>query len=57
MDCTPPHTNVVLWLHGEDYVVILSKRATYTLLLSAYVLRPHRALTTEREWQAYWKLK
>lgn len=49
-------TNVVLWLHQHDFVVVLGERNGYTLLLSAYVLRPHRAKATERDWKSFWGL-
>ena len=49
------HTNVVLWLHAEDYAVVLSKRDTYALLVTAYCLAPRRAERFEREWQEFWQ--
>jgi len=48
------NTHVVLWLQGENFVVILAKRKDYYLLRSAYVLKPHRAKAFEKEWKQYW---
>ena len=44
-------TNHVLWLWEEDYAVILSERSHGYLVVSAYVLMPHRVKSFEREWR------
>lgn len=45
--------NIVLWYRPVNYVVILSKRNGYYLLLSAYTLTHHREKAFEEELKAY----
>lgn len=43
----------VLWLHGEDYAVILHERNGYFLLKTAFMVKPHKANEFERDWSAH----
>jgi hypothetical protein len=46
---------VVLWCRPHQYVVILEKRVSYYLLVTAYSIDRHREKTLEKEWNDYWK--
>lgn len=38
-----------LWVRPHDYAVIVEERATYMLLITAFIVEPHRRRTYERE--------
>lgn len=43
----------VLWLHQQDYAVILWERNGYYLLKTAFMVKPHRRQEFEREWRLH----
>lgn len=49
-------TRVPLWLHGEDYVVILEKRPDFYLLITTFCLLPGQKIKFAKEW-ADWEAK
>jgi len=52
------NTNVVIWAHQHDFVVVLGKRRNYFVLKTAYTgLQPHRRRKFERERQAFWEAR
>jgi len=47
-------TRVCLWLEQREYLVVLSRRKTYTLLWTAYpVTHSHRKRKLQKEYEAY----
>ena len=46
-------TRIALWLFQENYVVILDKRPTFLLLVTAFTPDPHQAETYQREWEEW----
>lgn len=46
-------TNLVLWAHEHDYVVILEPREDHAMLVSAYPLRGRRAQKLAKEYAAF----
>jgi len=42
-------THVVIWIEEADFAVVLAKRTTSLLLLSAYYVKPHRKADFLRE--------
>ncbi len=52
-------THVPLWLFNENYAVILQKRRnqetdeTFYLLVTTYCLKPNRAQSFQKEWEAW----
>lgn len=47
----------VLWLHEQEYAVILWKRNGYFLLKTAFMVKPHKQQEFERDWQSFTKGK
>ena len=43
----------VLWLHEHDYAVILWERNDYSLLKTAFMVKPHKKMEFERDWTAH----
>jgi len=46
-------TSWVLWLHEDDYAVILWERNGYYLLKTAFLVKPHKRQEFERDWKKY----
>lgn len=43
----------VLWLHEQDYAVILWERNGYYLLKTAFMVKPHKRMEFERHWNGH----
>ena len=41
-----------LWLHEQDYAVIVAERSEYSLLLTAFMVHSSKRQEFERDWQA-----
>ena len=46
-------TRTILWLEESDYAVVLAERNGFTLVWTAYVVKPNRAAQFRREYQAF----
>ena len=48
-----PNRNTVLWLPEENYMIVLSLRSSYYLLVTAYVHNEGKAKTNQKERRIY----
>lgn len=47
------NTNVVIWLEQENYMIVLSKRKDYYLLVTAYVHDKNKSIKNKKESNLY----
>lgn len=49
------NTHIVIWYEDKEFAVVLAERRGYLLLKTAYMVKPHRGKSFQRERDEYWK--